>query len=112
MARLTCGQAAGKIVQEIKKSGADAADNRKRNKINGLKKNSGHMGCKDSRKVKCPYFHRQGVTWAGKIALKIYPQILEDLASQVRKDIFVVCGTNGKNDDQQYALRSAGSRRK
>lgn len=41
-------------------------------------------------------FHRQGVTWAGKIALKICPNILSELAAQVRGDIFVVCGTNGK----------------
>lgn len=41
-------------------------------------------------------FHRQGVTWAGKIALKICPNILSELASQVREDIFIVCGTNGK----------------
>ena len=39
---------------------------------------------------------RQGVTWAGKIALKIYPPILKELAAEVRKDIFAVCGTNGK----------------
>ncbi len=36
------------------------------------------------------------MTWAGKIALKINPDILEDLSSQVRKKIFVTCGTNGK----------------
>ena len=41
-------------------------------------------------------FHRQGVTWAGKIALRICPDILRELASQVRGDIFIVCGTNGK----------------
>ncbi len=41
-------------------------------------------------------FHRQGVTWAGKIALKICPSILKELAGQVKKDIFIVCGTNGK----------------
>lgn len=41
-------------------------------------------------------FHRQGVTWAGKIALKICPNILSELAAQVRENIFVVCGTNGK----------------
>ena len=41
-------------------------------------------------------FHRQGVTWAGKIALTICPDILKDLASQVRENIFIVCGTNGK----------------
>lgn len=44
----------------------------------------------------CRISGRQGVTLAGKIALKIDPQILKDLASQVREKIFVVCGTNGK----------------
>ena len=33
----------------------------------------------------CRKMGRQGVTWAGKIALKINPDILEDLSSQVRK---------------------------
>lgn len=41
-------------------------------------------------------FHRQGATWAGKIALRICPSVLQELAGQVRKAIFVVCGTNGK----------------
>ena len=44
----------------------------------------------------CKKMGRQGVTWAGKIALKIYPPILKELSGEVRKDIFVVCGTNGK----------------
>ncbi|MDO4340451.1 MAG: MurT ligase domain-containing protein [Eubacteriales bacterium] len=44
----------------------------------------------------CKKLGRQGVTWAGKIALKIYPPVLEELASEVREKIFVVCGTNGK----------------
>lgn len=44
----------------------------------------------------CRKMGRQGVTWAGKIALKINPHILEDLSSQVREKIFVTCGTNGK----------------
>ena len=44
----------------------------------------------------CKKMGRQGVTWAGKIALKIYPPVLKELASEVKKDIFVVCGTNGK----------------
>ena len=44
----------------------------------------------------CKMMGRQGVTWAGKIALKIYPQILTELSKEVRKGIFVVCGTNGK----------------
>lgn len=46
--------------------------------------------------VLCKMMGRQGVTWAGKIALKIYPPILNELAEEVRKDTFVVCGTNGK----------------
>lgn len=44
----------------------------------------------------CKKMGRQGVTWAGKIALKLCPSILEELSSQVREKIFVVCGTNGK----------------
>ena len=44
----------------------------------------------------CKKMGRQGVTWAGKIALKISPNILEELSSQVREKIFAVCGTNGK----------------
>ena len=44
----------------------------------------------------CKKMGRQGVTWAGKIALKIYPPILREMAAEVRKGIFVVCGTNGK----------------
>ncbi len=44
----------------------------------------------------CKKMGRQGVTWAGKIALKIYPPVLRELAKEVREGIFVVCGTNGK----------------
>ena len=44
----------------------------------------------------CKKMGRQGVTWVGKIALKIYPPILKELAGEVRKGIFTVCGTNGK----------------
>ena len=44
----------------------------------------------------CKKMGRQGVTWAGKIALKLDPNILKTLAGQVRKGIFVTCGTNGK----------------
>ena len=47
-------------------------------------------------KTACQITGRQGVTLAGKIALSIYPPILKELAGEVRKDIFVVCGTNGK----------------
>lgn len=49
-----------------------------------------------AEKISVHVFHRQGVTWAGKIALKICPDILKELSAQVKKDIFVVCGTNGK----------------
>ena len=51
---------------------------------------------KITEKISVHVFHRQGVTWAGKIALKICPTILKELAGQVKKDIFIVCGTNGK----------------
>ncbi len=44
----------------------------------------------------CKISGRQGVTLAGKIALRIDPNSLRDLSAQVREKIFVVCGTNGK----------------
>ena len=44
----------------------------------------------------CKKMGRQGVTWAGKVAIKICPDILEQLSLQVRKAIFATCGTNGK----------------
>lgn len=44
----------------------------------------------------CKMLGKQGVTWAGKIALMIDPEILSELAKDVREKIFVVCGTNGK----------------
>lgn len=37
-----------------------------------------------------------GGTWAGEIALRIYPNILKDLTHKLRKGIIVVVGTNGK----------------
>ena len=49
-----------------------------------------------TEKISVHIFHRQGVTWAGKIALQICPSILKELAGQVKKDIYIVCGTNGK----------------
>ena len=39
---------------------------------------------KISEKASVHIFHRQGVTWAGKIALKIDPNILKELAGQVK----------------------------
>ena len=47
-------------------------------------------------KTVCQLTGRQGVTLAGKIALSIYPPILKELAGEIKKEIFVVCGTNGK----------------
>lgn len=44
----------------------------------------------------CKKMGRQGVTWAGKVAIKICPDILEQLSLQVQKAIFATCGTNGK----------------
>ena len=44
----------------------------------------------------CKKMGRQGATWAGKIAMKIYPQIIGELAGEIKEKIFVVCGTNGK----------------
>lgn len=44
----------------------------------------------------CRLTGRQGVTLAGQIALKICPNLLKELSKQVRKEIFVTCGTNGK----------------
>ena len=61
----------------------------------------------------CKMMGRQGVTWAGKIALKIYPQILTELSKEVRKGIFVVCGTNGKTTTNNMlcaALEAEGQR--
>ncbi len=44
----------------------------------------------------CRLLGKQGVTWAGKIALMIDPRILSELAGDVKEEIYVVCGTNGK----------------
>lgn len=49
-----------------------------------------------TEKVCVHVFRRQGVTWAGRIALLICPSILRELAGEVRERIFVICGTNGK----------------
>ena len=51
------------------------------------------MGRQSCRIMPVKRWGRQGVTWAGKIALKIYPPILKELAGEVRKEIFAVCGT-------------------
>ena len=61
----------------------------------------------------CRLSGRQGVTFAGKVALRVDPQILKDLASQVREKIFVVCGTNGKTTTNNLlcsAIESEGKK--
>ena len=66
---------------------------------------------KISEKASVHIFHRQGVTWAGKIALKIDPSILRELAGQVRKDIFIVCGTNGKTTTNNMLCAAIGKQK-
>lgn len=44
----------------------------------------------------CKLAGKQGVTMAGKFAMKVDPNILRDLALQVKGPIIVTCGTNGK----------------
>src|SRR5699024_5690644 len=61
----------------------------------------------------CKKMGRQGVTWAGKIALKVYPPVLLELASEVREKVFVVCGTNGKTTTNNMlcaALKAEGKK--
>ncbi len=61
----------------------------------------------------CRLSGRQGVTLAGRIALKIDPRILADLSSMVREKIFVVCGTNGKTTTNNLlcsAIESEGKK--
>ena len=71
------------------------------------------LAAKLTEKISVHIFHKQGVTWAGKIALRICPTILTDLAAQVKNDIFMVCGTNGKtttNNTLCAALEAEGYR--
>ncbi len=61
----------------------------------------------------CRLAGKQGVTMAGKLALKIDPSILQYLAKQVRGDIYIVCGTNGKtttNNLLAAALEAEGKK--
>lgn len=52
---------------------------------------------------------KKGSSIPGSVALKIYPGILKDLASKVKKEIVVVCGTNGKTttNNMLYHLMTA-----
>ena len=67
---------------------------------------------KITEKVCVHIFHRQGATWAGRIALLISPTVLSELSEQVRRGSFAVCGTNGKttvNNLLCKALEAEGS---
>lgn len=44
----------------------------------------------------CRLAGHNGTNLAGKVIVRIYPNILTDLSRQIRKKIIVVCGTNGK----------------
>ena len=52
---------------------------------------------------------KKGSATAGRYALKIYPDLLKDLAAQVKKEIIVVCGTNGKTttNNMLYSILTA-----
>lgn len=86
---LTCAGAEGKIEQKYGKI-------TKRIKHMRLRRIAAIWAAKIAQTASVRLFHRQGVTWAGKIAMRLCPDILKELASQVRGEIYVVCGTNGK----------------
>lgn len=44
----------------------------------------------------CKLVGHNGTNLAGKVVVRVYPNILTDLSKQIRKKIIVVCGTNGK----------------
>lgn len=55
---------------------------------------------------------KKGSSTPGNIALKISPYVLKHLASQVKKEIIMVCGTNGKtttNNLLYSLLKSTGN---
>lgn len=63
--------------------------------------------------VVCKLAGKQGVTLAGKLALKIDPNILTELSGQVKEKIFVTCGTNGKTTTNNLlcsAIEAEGKR--
>lgn len=56
---------------------------------------------------------KKGSSTPGIYAMKLCPDILKKLSKQVRKDIFVVCGTNGKtttNNMLNTMVSSAGNK--
>lgn len=61
----------------------------------GIRRTAAVIAARGTAKI-CRMMGKQGVTLAGKVARTIDPQILSELAGDVREKIFVVCGTNGK----------------
>lgn len=56
---------------------------------------------------------KKGTSMPGQLAFKICPQVLKLLSAQVKKDIIVVCGTNGKTTTNNLLaafLQSEGHR--
>ena len=55
----------------------------------------------------------QGTSITGKAALSLSPSVLSDLAGQVRKTTFAVCGTNGKTTTNNLlcAMLEAGGKK-
>ena len=54
---------------------------------------------------------KKGSSIPGQVALKIYPDILRELSRQIKREIIVVCGTNGKtttNNMTATILKYAG----
>lgn len=61
-------------------------------------------------KTACQITGRQGVTLAGKIALSIYPPILKELASEVKKRHFRCLRHQRQNYHQQPFSLCSGSK--
>ena len=59
----------------------------------------------------CKKMGRQGVTWAGKVAIKICPDILEQSFLTGTKGYFCNLRYKWKDNYQQYALCGTGSGR-
>ena len=78
----------------------------------GLRKIAAIWAAKTAEKLSVHIFHRQGVTWAGKISTEDISADSGGSGIPGEERYFCRVRNKWKNDDQQYALRSAGSRRK
>lgn len=54
----------------------------------------------------CRLTGHNGTNAAGKIVVRLYPEILTDLSKQVREKIIVVCGTNGKTTTNNLIFKT------